>query len=173
MPDRDSIYTELFQTYYRSLVNFCISQGVRAENVDDIVSEAFIRAWSKADQFMVLELKQQKAWLYSAVVNIIKENNAKTQPTPFSEIENIENHIKDNDDLTSFNSEETFNEYTEQVYNELETDKDRELFALIFDKKIDYEVLSRKYDTTQGNVRVMVSRLRKKLRVIVNKILNN
>lgn len=173
MPDRDFIYTELFHTYYKSLINFCISQGVHAENADDIVSEAFTRAWTKAEQFLMLEPIQQKAWLYSAVVNIIKENKAKAPPTPFSEIENIENFIKDNNDLISFKSEEDFYGYAEQVYDELETDKERELFTLIFDERIDYEILSQKYGTSQGNVRVMVSRLRKKLRVIVNKLLNN
>lgn len=116
MLDRDSIYTELFHTYHQSLINFCVSKGVRPENVEDIVSEAFTRALAKADQVMPLEPKQQRAWLYSAVAKIIKETNAKAKPAAFSEIEN---------------------------------------------------------DVSSGTVRVMVSRLRKKLRVIVNKVLSN
>ena len=52
-------------------------------------------------------------------------------------------------------------------------EKERELFRLIFDQKIDYDTLSKKYDASSGTVRVMVSRLRSKLRVIVNKILSD
>lgn len=173
MPDRDSLYTELFNSYHGSLINFCVSRGVKPENVEDIVSEAFTRALAKADQIMTLEPKQQRAWLYSAVLNIIKENNAKTKPAVFSEIENIENFIKDNDNLEQFLSEETYRQYVQQVYDELLNDKERELFTLIFDQKIDYDTLSQKYNTSQGTVRVMVSRLRKKLRIILNKVLND
>lgn len=173
MLDRDSIYTELFHTYHQSLINFCVSKGVRPENVEDIVSEAFTRALAKADQVMPLEPKQQRAWLYSAVVKIIKETNAKAKPAAFSEIENIENYIKENDTLEQFQSEETYRGYVQQVYDELSTDKERELFRLIFDQKIDYDTLSQKYDASSGTVRVMVSRLRKKLRVIVNKVLSD
>ena len=116
MLDRDSIYTELFHTYHQSLINFCVSKGVRPENVEDIVSEAFTRALAKENQIMPLEPKQQRAWLYSAVANIIKETNVKEKAAAFSEIEN---------------------------------------------------------DVSSGTVRVMVSRLRKKLRVIVNKVLSD
>lgn len=61
MPDRDSLYTELFNTYHQSLINFCIAKGVRYENVEDIVSKAFTRALAKADQVMTLQPQQQRA----------------------------------------------------------------------------------------------------------------
>ena len=173
MPDRDSLYTELFDLYHQSLINFCVSKGVRSENIEDIVSEAFTRALAKSSQVMPLKPEQQRAWLYSAVVRIIKENNARKTPELFSEIENIENYIKDGDDLEQFQSEETYQGYVQQVYDELSTEKERELFRLIFDQKIDYDTLSKKYDASSGTVRVMVSRLRSKLRVIVNKILSD
>ena len=173
MPDRDSLYTELFDLYRQSLINFCVSKGVRPENIEDIVSEAFARALARDDQIMELTPPQQRAWLYSAVVRIIKESYAKPTPAVFSEIENIENYIKDDDDLEHYQSEDTYQDYVQQVYDELSSDKDRELFDLIFDQKIDYDILSTKYNVPSGTARVMVSRLRKKLRLIVNKILNN
>ena len=173
MMDRDSLYTELFHLYHQSLINFCISKGVRPENVEDIVSEAFTRALAQSDLIISLVPQQQRAWLYSAVVRIIKENNARIPPAVFSEIENIENYIKSDDALEQYQSEEDFKEYTKQVYNELSTKKERELFGLIFDQKIDYETISKKYNSSPVATRVMVSRLRKKLRGIVNKILND
>ena len=173
MPDLDSIFTELFETYHRSLINFCISQGVHANHAEDITSEAFARAMAKRDQFLPLEPKQQRAWLYSAVGYIIKENNARITSVPFSEIENIENYITETDKLEEYITNEDFNGYVQQIHDELTDEKDIELFRLIFNRKIDYEALSKNYNITPGHTRVMVSRLRKKLRVIVNKILNS
>ena len=172
MPDRDSLYTELFDLYHQSLINFCVSRGVRPENIEDIVSEAFTRALAKSDQVMPLKPPQQRAWLYSAVVLVIKENNARKSPEFFSEIENIENYLSDDDDFEQHRSDETFHDYVLQIYDELSTEKERELFRLIFNQKIDYDTLAKKYDAEPGTVRVMVSRLRKKLRKIVNKMLN-
>ncbi|MBQ7923539.1 MAG: sigma-70 family RNA polymerase sigma factor [Clostridia bacterium] len=173
MPDLNSIFTELFETYHGSLINFCISQGVRAESAEDIASEAFTRALANPEKFLPLDPKQQRTWLYSAVGYIIKENNARITSVPFGEIENIENYITETDKLEEFIADEDFNGYVKQIHEELSDEKDRELFRLIFDRKIDYDTLSKKFGITPGHTRVMVSRLRKKLRVIVNKILNS
>ena len=171
MVDRASIYAELFQAYHVFLISFCITQGILEENAEDIVSEAFTRALAKSEQFLKLEPKQQKSWLFSAVTNIIKENNAKVEPIPFSEIDNIENHITNHDDLEQFQSEEVYQQYVKQVSDELSTDKERDLFTLIVEEKISYDTLSQKYDLSPGTARVMISRFRKKLREIVNNIL--
>ena len=146
MVDRDALYTELFQLYHQSLKNFCIAKGVRPENIDDIVSEAFARALAHSDLLITLARQQQRAWLYSAIVLIIKENNTRRSPTVFSEIENIENYIKNNDELKHYQSEEDFNDYVQQVYDELSSEKERELFGMIFDRKIDYSILIQKFD---------------------------
>ncbi len=171
MPDRDSVYAELFNTYHQSLINYCISKGVRPTDSEDIVSEAFARALAKAEEFLALEPNQQKSWLYSAVSYIMKENNRKVSPVAFSEIENIENYIKENDELEQLQSEEDYQQYVKLIYDELESDKERELFKLIFDKKIDYKALSREYDVSPGAARLMVHRFRNKLNDIVNKLL--
>lgn len=173
MPDRDSVFIELFRTHHKSLINYCVSRGIRTDKAEDIVSEAFTRALAKSDQVLTLEPKQQKAWLYTAVSFIVKENNSRVSPMVFSEIENIENYITEIDDLEQFQSEEDYQQYVRQVYHELETEKERELFRLILNEKIDYRTLSQKYDASPGTLRVMISRFRGKLREIVNKILTD
>ena len=128
MLDRNSIYTELFHAYYHSLENFCISRGVQTDNVEDIVVEAFTRALEKSDQFLALAPNQQKTWLFSAVVYIIKESRAKKAPVFFSEIEGIENYIHSDDSLAAFQTDQEYEEYAQQVYDELTNDKEREVF---------------------------------------------
>ena len=171
MIDRHSLYTELFHSYHQSLMNFCISQGVRPEDADDMVSEAFARAWMKAEQISPLEPKQQRAWLYSAITNIIKESRAKPAPALFSEIENIENYIAEEDALQQIQSEEDYQQYIKQIFNELTDEKEQEFFRLILEEKLDYNTLSQKYNASPGTLRVTICRFRKKLQKIVNKIL--
>lgn len=171
MTDRDSVYIDLFHTYYRSMLNFCISKGVGGSDAEDIISEAFIRALVKPEKFLALTQKQQKSWLYSAVVNIIKENQSKTSLAVFSEIEKADDFPTDDDKLKQFQENENFQAYIQEVYDKLTDEKERELFRLIVEQRLDYDTLSREYDVSPGNMRVIVSRFRKKLRAIVNKLL--
>lgn len=78
MSDIESLFTELFNKYYNSLINYCIAKNIREQDADDIVSEAFARAYEKSNQLFPLNEKQQRAWLYSAVSLIIKEELSKT-----------------------------------------------------------------------------------------------
>ncbi len=172
MTDKDTLYAAMFEAYHDSLKNFCIFKGVRQEDVDDIVSEAFTRAIAHGDTVASLTSPQQRAWLYSAVVRIVKEYRSRKPILPFSEIENIENYIKENDELTEFQTDQAFQQYVKQLYDALDNDKERELFRLIFDKQVDYNTLAKKYGYSPGTMRVVVSRFRKKLRSTVNKILN-
>ena len=73
MSDIESLFTELFNKYYNTLINYCIAKNIREQDADDIVSEAFARAYEKSEQVFPLNEKQQRAWLYSAVSLIIKE----------------------------------------------------------------------------------------------------
>lgn len=171
MSDADSTFTELFNTYYESLIKYCISVGARPHDAEDAVAEAFSRAFSKSDQLMTLTPRQQKAWLYTAATKIIKEKRSKKTHITFSEINNIEDYLRDGDEIEKFHSEESFDSYVKEVYSSLSSDRERELFDLIFDKKIDYAMMSEQYGIESASVRVMVSRLRCKLREIVNKML--
>lgn len=170
MSDADSTFTELFNKYYESLLKYCISVGARPHDAEDAVSEAFSRALSKSNQLMTLTPRQQKAWLYTAATKIIKENRSKKTHVTFSEISNIEDYLQEGDDIEQFNSEESFDSYVREIYSSLSS-KERELFDKIFDKKIDYATMSEQYGIESASVRVMVSRLRSKLRGIVNNVL--
>ena len=60
-----------------------------------------------------------------------------------------------------------------EVYAALDSDKERELFVRIVEEKLDYRSLSEEYGVTSGNLRVILSRFRSKLRKIVNNILTD
>lgn len=55
----------------------------------------------------------------------------------------------------------------------MDSDKERELFVRIVEEKLDYRSLSEEYGVTSGNLRVILSRFRSKLRKIVNNILTD
>ncbi len=173
MLDKDNLYTALFEIYHDSLKNFCISKGVRPEDIDDMVSEAFTRAIANANTVLSLEPPQQRAWLYSAVMWIMKEYNSRREVIPFSEVEDIEKYIQAEDDSEQIRDEDAFRCYVKQVYAALETEEERKLFIEIFDRKVNYAELAQKYGRSVGNMRVMVSRFRKKLRKIVNNVLSS
>ncbi len=169
MQDKDSVFTELFEKYHQSLINYCVSRGFRPTDSDDIVSEAFTRALNKEEDFLKLKPVERRAWLYKAVDYIILESYDKKMPKPFSEIDNIENYIKENDELEQLLTDEIYDEYIKQVYDSLDDDKERELLTHILNKT-DYKTLEKEYCKSSEAVRTMISRFRDKLRKIVNKL---
>ena len=167
------LYTELFKKYYGSLIHFCIAEGFPNVTAEDIVAEAFTRAYEKSDKFTSLAPKQQTAWLYTAATKIMKEMKAKRTFIPFSEIPEIENIAQGKDDIAAFLTDDAFDSYIKEVYAALDSDKERELFVRIVEEKLDYDSLSKECGITSGNLRVILSRFRSKLRIIVNNILTD
>ena len=171
--DMETLYTDLFQRYYGSLIHFCMAEGFSKYAAEDIVSETFTRAYKKADQFISLAPKQQSAWLYAAAGRIILEMKAKRTCIPFSEVPEIENIAQNIDDIAVFHTNDTYDSYIKEVYAALDSARDRELFVRIVEEKLDYRTLAEEYGVTSGNLRVILSRFRSKLRKIVNNILND
>lgn len=102
---------------------------------------------------------------------IIKEELSKNKLTAFSELDFIENYAQEKSGIDEFHDNDNFDTCLREIRENLGSDKERELFALIFDKKIDYRTLSKKYGITPDNCRVMISRFRSKIRAFVNKVL--
>ena len=103
----------------------------------------------------------------------MKEMKAKRTFIPFSETPEIENITQENDDIATFHADDAFDSYIKEVYAALDSDKERELFVRIVEEKLDYRSLSEEYGVTSGNLRVILSRFRSKLRKIVNNILTD
>ena len=171
--DMETLYTELFKNYYGSLIHFCMTEGFPKDTAEDIVAEAFTRTYEKSDKFASLAPKQQTSWLYTAANKIMKEMKAKRTFIPFSETPEIENITQENDDIATFHADDAFDSNIKEVYAALDSDKERELFVRIVEEKLDYRSLSEEYGVTSGNLRVILSRFRSKLRKIVNNILTD
>lgn len=172
MDDIDSLFTDLFYKYYNRLIKHCINRKIREHDADDIVSEAFARAYEKAGQFVALNEKQQLTWLYSAVEIIIKERTAKAGSITVSELDSAADCEQERSVIDEFHENERYETYLREMRESLSSDKERELFEMIYDKKIDYNELAEKYDISPSTCRVMVSRFRSKIREFVNKLLN-
>ncbi len=169
MADVDSVFTELFEKYHQSLINYCVSNGVKPVDSEDIVMEAFARALSNSEEILSVDPVQRKTWLYTAVNFIIWESGRVKTATPFSMIENIENYIKDDDEIEQFLTDEICRQCIKQVYETLDNDNDRELFTHLLNRT-DYKTLTKIYNKSPEAVRIMVWRFRKKLEKIVNNL---
>ena len=88
MPDKNSVYAEWYQLYYRNLVKYCISKKFREDTAEDIASGVFARAVEKESKFLTLAPAQQRSWLFSAADFVVKEHHDRRAETPFSEIVN-------------------------------------------------------------------------------------
>ena len=163
---------ELFREYYAALVRYSVSNGISKDNAPDVVSEAFLRAIRKKEQFLQLNPQQQKAWLYTTVGYIIREQKDKPSDVPFSAVEGIEEYINENDDLSRFQANEDFQDYLQMVEKAFANDDERHLFSRIVDHKVDYSTLSRQENLPPASIRVLIHRLRKKASEFVNNLLN-
>lgn len=168
MSDIDSMFADLFEKHYDSLMHYCIVKKIRYHDAEDIVSEAYERALKKSWQLFSLNENQQKTWLYTAVSLIIKERVAKNGQSIFGDLDLFTNYVQKTNAIDEFHDSDNFDACLREITDSLKSPKERELFKLIFDEKINYEALSEKYDISQNACRVKVLRLRRKLRKITD-----
>lgn len=171
MSDINSMFTDLFEKYYDPLMHYCTAKKIRRYDSEDIVSEAYERALSKSWQLSFLNENQQKTWLYTAVSLIIKEKAAKNGQAVFRDLDLFGDYVQKINVIDEFHEAEAFDTWLCEIKGSLCSDKERELFELIFDEKINYEALSEKYGISQEACRVKVSRFRHKLRKITDRIM--
>ena len=68
--EKISSIDELYQKYYREVVNWAISMTNDRYIAEDLVQEAFLRAMQHEQQFMSMEPMQCRAWIYQTVKHL-------------------------------------------------------------------------------------------------------
>lgn len=175
MKTGNEILTELYNIYQRTLINICISKGLSKADSEDVVSEAFYRFWENIDDLGNLTQAQQKKWLYSAVNNIFYEVIRLKYKTIDTDINDLADIISDKkSDFEIVIEDQEFERLVKLFEAEL-TNSEKISFRVMLDKEsgATYKELSEEYDIPISTLTSGTTRLRKRAKIILKKILKN
>ena len=158
--------TEIANLYYNDIYHLCLSRLKKEENAADVTQEVFLLFQEKYEG---LEDEYIKAWLYKVANNKIKEQfraiakrekeliygtvfNSQTSTDILYEMEE-ENKI----------TPEEIEEKKNGILSSL-SDKELELFEMVYTKHMEYEELAKAFDISEHAVRSRVYRLRLKIK---------
>lgn len=157
---------EIANLYYNDIYHLCLSRLKKEENAADVTQEVFLLFQEKYEG---LEDEYIKAWLYKVANNKIKEQfraiakrekeliygtvfNSQTSTDILYEMEE-ENKI----------TPEEIEEKKNGILSSL-SDKELELFEMVYTKHMEYEELAKAFDISEHAVRSRVYRLRLKIK---------
>lgn len=78
----------LYEQYIQSVFNFIARLAPPGFDVEDIVQEAFVKAWRNLKKFD--QSKSFKTWIFTIAKNILFDQMKKKQPMAFSQLEQDE-----------------------------------------------------------------------------------
>lgn len=154
---KDKFLKELMEATYDKIYTFIDRRQKDKGFVEDAVQETFLEAYRKAD--ILMEHPNQLGWLYITARNkMLKMNSLKKEYCVYGEkqavcLENIEDE--------------------EEHYGEIElresikatvSEKEYQMLRDYYLNGYNSEEMAEKYGMEQGNIRMRVSRLKKKLR---------
>lgn len=130
------------------------------EEVDDALQDAFIRLWEKTEK---IDNKQQaEGTLVTTVKNICIDNFRRSANHKMEEIDNIPDFPDDED-----NAADTLYDVTNIIEHSL-TKQQREILYQRDRDGWEFDEIAKYHHTTEANIRVILSRTRKKVREIYN-----
>lgn len=167
------IVDDLFIKHNAFLLNIIRSKGFNADDAKDILSETFLRFLENLDDLKDLNSLQHKKWLYNTAVNITHERKRCKIKIAENDISEFEEVIADNKNgVDGVIEDQAFDHLVRQMQSELTDSENKALeFILELDQGSTYEELSSKYDIAPVTLRSMIHRLRKRSKVILDRIL--
>ncbi len=171
MQDNETVFRGLYDKHSSTMIYFCYGIVGSKQDAEDYVQIMFKLAWEKIDFIKKLTPQQQKKWIYTALKNIIKdkEESKQLRLSYTSQLNDSDGAVSD--EVEQWISKEMFPIYMKEVKEQL-NDKDKELFTAAFEDKIPYTELSERYGKNVFSLAMQISRLRKKLKPMVEKILS-
>ena len=145
-------FTLLYATHYEEMCRYVRARIVVVDDTEDIVQETFLLAWERYDQLQ--NHPNQLGWLKLVAKNKIREYMRNFRPA-----------------LSLIGKEqETVREETDYCWKEMEllmhqifTEAECVCFERYYLKGISGREMARLEQTTEGNIRVKMSRIRKKM----------
>lgn len=160
----DDIYTR----YYLPVVRYAVAKGFPKETAEEIASETFERLWRRR---FACEFDGEAAlhvWIYKTAGRVPQEQARKT--TEDVDLAECENYISDTDEIGAQDERIQHEQYIAESEKEL-SDTERLLFRRILLEKKPYASCADELRMSPGTMRSSISRLRKKLRPFVAKLL--
>ena len=168
MDEKETIFHTLYQEYHGVLYKTCISFTGNPAKADETVQEAFVRLWIVWDSRLDCSKSANKSWLYKTAVNILHEAQRADMRCP----DNMNDlaGIPDEDIIGA--REEGFQHeyYIFEIRKILKPAEDR-VFDLYAVKGMTYREMAAVLNKSESTIRSQVSRMRKKLRPTVEKLL--
>lgn len=173
METENEILTELLKDYRGTLMNLCLAKGLSKEDAEDAISEATCRFLDDYENLEELNQFQQKRWLYNTVNNICHEIFRSKIRVVDNDISEYAEIIFDaHDDFSVVIEDQEFERLIKLFEDEL-TETEKKAFRAMLDKDsgATYRELSENYGIPISTLTSITTRLRKKAKRILDKIL--
>ncbi len=158
--------TEIASFYYNDIYHLCLSRLQNEENAADVTQEVFLFFQKKYNE---LEDDCIKAWLYKVADYKIKEQfraiAKREKELIFGAVfgsqasADILYEMEEDNKITS----EELEENKKRILSSL-SEKELELFEMVYIKHMEYEELAKEFNVTENAVRTRVYRLRLKIK---------
>lgn len=170
MSNNENLFRELYNKYHTTMLHFCIGLIESKYDAEDYVQITFKLVWEKIDFIQTLEPWQQKKWIYTTLKNVIKdkEESRKKRQQLNSSIKDFD--IAVTEEIEKWITEEQFNSYIKEIKEKL-NDKEKKLFIAAFEHKLSYKALSKCYGKNVFSIGMQITRLRKKLKPIIEDLI--
>ncbi|MBQ9532167.1 MAG: RNA polymerase sigma factor [Eubacterium sp.] len=159
----DNELKNAYSRYYSTLYKFCLSKLKNdVTYVDDCVQETYLVLYNRLLEGEKFEYTL--AFLYKTASNLIKKRYVQLKKqeniVSIDDIREVVNHSVDIDDRL------TFEEYSRMISDAL-NDTDREIFTLRYSEELKIDEIAERLNLTVTNVSTRLSRMREKLRTLI------
>jgi RNA polymerase sigma factor (sigma-70 family) len=144
----------LFERYNRRIYNFLARMTMDRPLAEDLTQNVFLRIIKYRSSYR--EGAKFQSWIYQIARNVFSDHyqTIKNRYSDFVDVENIRDHIPDNEDREIQNEKEIL---LERSMARL-TEEQRELLVLTRFQQMKYEEVAVLLETTVANVKVKVHR---------------
>jgi len=164
----DEQFDDIYARYYLAIVRYAITRGLTKEIAEEISSETFERLWRRRAECNFDSEAALHVWIYKTAGLVMQEQARK--PTADADLAACENHLSGTDEIGAREERMQYEHYIAEIEKEL-SDTERVLFRLILIEKKPYAGCADELGMNPVTMRAIVSRLRKKLRPFITKML--
>ncbi len=150
--DFDTFYVEMYTRVYRYICTVMRTDS----SADDLAQETFYAAYQKWDT--VKEHENPEGWLYKTAHNIVR-NHCKKADNRVLSTEEMELDVPDGNPDNGFSAVDM-----EVTMDQILTEEEKDILCKHYVDGYSMAEIGESVGTTEGNIKVRMSRIRKKMR---------